>query len=135
MPIRQRRVSQDAKQNLVPVNGGMVATADAQMAALAAGVEGLRTDVQALTQGLLQMVETQDTHSEMLRQILGAATQPPPAENPLETLLAQVVVRLGEQTAALEQIGDALGRLPSDMEKAVVRGVRLAVDDGVAENE
>ncbi len=38
----------------------------------------LRTAVDRLTQGLTLMLETQATHTEMLRAVLQAATEPPP---------------------------------------------------------
>ncbi|NOG73901.1 hypothetical protein [Roseicella sp. DB1501] len=69
----------------------------------------LRTSVEALTQGLRLMVETQETHTEMLRAILDAATGEPP-ESELPELLRQVVGRLDEQTALLQRIEAAGSR-------------------------
>lgn len=100
-----------------------------QMAALVGGMErltdevaGLRTDMQALVQGLSLMLETQDTHSEMLRQLLEAATQEQPAENPMEALLRQLVTSLDRLTATVEGQGRRIDRNSQMLAGAIVRG-------------
>jgi predicted transcriptional regulator len=63
----------------------------------------LRNTVETLTQGLRMMVETQGTHTEMLRAILEAATEEA-GESPLPALLTQIVERLDEQNDILHRI-------------------------------
>ena len=63
----------------------------------------LRDTVETLTQGLRMMVETQDTHTEMLQAILEAATEEA-GDSPLPGLLEQIVGRLDEQTIILHRI-------------------------------
>lgn len=100
-----------------------------QIAALVGGMErltgevaGLRTDMQALVQGLSLMLETQDTHSEMLRQLLEAATQEQPAENPMEVLLRQLVTSLDRLTATVDGQGRRIDRNSQMLAGAIVRG-------------
>jgi predicted transcriptional regulator len=75
---------------------------------VAAELARLRDTVETLTQGLRMMVETQATHTEMLRAILEAATEEA-GESPLPGLLTQIVDRLDEQTALLHRIEAAGG--------------------------
>jgi hypothetical protein len=76
----------------------------------------LRDTVETLTQGLRMMVETQATHTEMLRAILEAATEEA-GESPLPGLLTQIVERLDEQTGILHGIEVAAGSgLASDVQ-------------------
>lgn len=71
--------------------------------AIVAELARLREGVETLTQGLRMMVETQATHTEMLRTILEAATEEA-GESPLPALLGQIVERLEEQTGILHRI-------------------------------
>ena len=73
----------------------------------------LRETVETLTQGLRMMVETQGTHTEMLRAILEAATEEA-GESPLPALLTQIVERLDEQTGILLRIEAAASGSPAD---------------------
>jgi glycerol-3-phosphate responsive antiterminator len=80
---------------------------------VAAELARLRDTVETLTQGLRMMVETQATHTEMLRVILEAATEEA-GESPLPGLLTQIVERLDEQTGILHRIEVVAGGLASD---------------------
>jgi len=93
-------------------------------------IDGLRRDVQALTQGLSLMLETQGTHTEMLAKLLEAATQPPPEENPLEDLLRHFIAALDRQTDAFGQLDLTIQALPAEMENAVVQGFRSGTGGG-----
>jgi hypothetical protein len=84
--------------------------------AITAELTRLRDTVETLTQGLRMMVETQATHTEMLRAILEAATEEA-GESPLPGLLTQIVERLDEQTGILHRIEvAAVGRMSSDVQ-------------------
>jgi hypothetical protein len=80
---------------------------------VAAELAHLRETVEMLTQGLRMMVETQDTHTEMLQAILEAATEEA-GESPLPGLLEQIVGRLDEQTSILHRIEAAASGGPAD---------------------
>lgn len=94
-------------------------------------VAALRTSVDALAQGLELMVETQETHTELLQKILAAATEPSPSDSPLHDLLAKLIAGIDGQTEALHRIETRLAHVGSDVETAVIRGVQLATGDGV----
>lgn len=100
--------------NLAPLVGGIDR--------LQEEVTGLRTDMQALVQGLSLMLETQHAHSEMLRQLLEAATQEEPGENPMEALLRQVVTSLDRVTTTVQGFGRKLDRNSQMLAGAIVRG-------------
>src|SRR5260370_21902288 len=67
---------------------------------IAAELSRLRDTVETLTQGLRMMVETQGTHTEMLRAILEAATEEA-GESPLPGVLMPIVERLDDPTDIL----------------------------------
>ncbi len=95
--------------------------------------------MQALVQGLSLMVETQSAHSEMLRQLLEAATQEPAGENPMEGLLRQVVTALDRVTVTVQGFGRKLDRNSQMLAGAIVRGAgqpegNQEQDDPVAED-
>lgn len=94
-------------------------------------VAALRSSIDALTQGLHLMVETQDTHTELLQRILAAATEPSPSDNPLHDLLTRLIGGIEGQTDALHRIETRLAHVGSEVETAVIRGVQLATGDGV----
>ena len=94
-------------------------------------VAALRTSVDALAQGLHLMVETQETHTDLLQRILDAATEPSPSDSPLHDLLAKLIAGVDGQTEALHRIETRLAHFGSDVETAVIRGVQLATGDGV----
>jgi len=94
-------------------------------------VAALRTSVDALTQGLHLMVETQETHTDLLERILAAATEPSPSDSPLHDLLARLIAGIDGQTEAIHRVETRLAHLGSDVESAVIRGVQLATGDGV----
>ena len=98
---------------------------------LRADVTALKTSVDALTQGLTLMVETQETHTDLLQRILAAATEPSPSDSPLHDLLARLIAGIDGQTEALHRIETRLAHVGGDVETAVIRGVQLAMGDGV----
>lgn len=107
-----------------------------QVAALAGGMErlsdevsGMRTDMQALVQGLSLMLETQAVHSEMLRQLLEAATQEAPGENPMETLLRQLQVSLDTLTLTVQRHGQKIDNNSQRLAGAIIRGAAAPVEE------
>ena len=96
--------------------------ATAALAALTAEVAGLR-------QSLALMLETQATHSEMLRRLLEAAAAPAEPENRLADALAQIAATLRDQGRQIEAVEAILRQLPVDVGQAVGRGVRDALSE------
>ena len=94
----------------------------------ASELAGLRTAVDRLTQGLQLMLETQATHTEMLRAVLQATAHAGPQEQELADVLARIAATLLGQTGRLEAILVVLRSLPSDVGTAVAASVR----DGLA---
>ncbi len=85
-------------------------------------IDGLRTDMQALVQGLTLMVETQAAQSEMLEELLEAAAQEDPAENPMEELVRQMTAALDRLTEVQRGTEREVGRLGQRMAAAIIRG-------------
>lgn len=99
---------------------------DPDIERLSGEIAGLRTDVQALTQGLILMQEGQATHTEMLRELLQMAGQEP-GPSPLADALAQIVVLLTANQAAVERLGGQLATLPEQLGSQVAHAITLAV--------
>lgn len=101
--------------------------ADPAVERLIAEVAGLRTDVQAHTQGLTLMLEIQGTHTEMLRELLQMAAQDP-GPNPLVDVMAQILRVLTGNQDAVERLTSQLAGLPerlgSEMAHAIERALR-----------
>jgi hypothetical protein len=91
---------------------------------VATEIAKLRHSIDALEQGLTQLLEATSTHTEMLRALLAAATAPTEPEQNLEFLLKAVVSRLAEQSAMLRSVGQTMTRLPEDVGAAV--GAQMA---------
>ncbi|MCF3948179.1 hypothetical protein [Acidiphilium iwatense] len=106
------------------------------MAALSADPETrIEARLDALTQALRLMIETQNTHGEMLAKLIELAT---PAEeaSPLEESLAEIAAALRDQTAALERIGATMEGIGAEVEAGVMRGLATALEgDDQAEPE
>jgi hypothetical protein len=102
--------------------GAAVDTATA-LTALTAEVAGLR-------QGLALMLETQATHTEMLRRLMEAAAAPGAPETELSEALARIAATLTHFADGLGTIRAVLGRLPQDVGQAVAEGVREALSRG-----
>ena len=100
----------------------VAASQSAVLTRLTTEVNGMRTDLQALVQGLTLMVETQAAQSEMLQQLLEAASQDGPDENPMEALMRKLTTALDRLTAT--QIGTQreVARLGECMAGAIIRG-------------
>ncbi len=82
-----------------------------------------------MRQGLGLMLETQATHTEMLRQLLMAAAAPGEPETALADSLAQIAGILTRQSGVLEAVKAILTRLPQDVGQTVAQGVREALRD------
>ncbi len=93
------------------------------MPEIAMELSSLREAVDKLEQGLRLMLETQETHSEMLRQILLAAAAPAKPEEKLSELLAGLLGTLKGQQAELSAIGTIMRSLPKDIGSAVAGAV------------
>jgi hypothetical protein len=113
----------------------------AQSAALIGGIErltgdvsGLRTDLQALVQGLTLMAEAQATQTEMLQQVLVAALQEPPAENPMETLVQDLTRALDRLTAGVAGMERTVGGLSQRIGTAIIRGASPTVSEPATED-
>jgi hypothetical protein len=113
----------------------------AQSAALIGGIErltgdvaGLRTDLQALVQGLTLMAEAQATQTEMLQQVLVAASQEPPAENPMETLVQDFTRALDRLTVGVAGMERMVGGLSQRIGTAIIRGASPAVSEPASED-
>jgi hypothetical protein len=91
---------------------------------LGAELAELRAAVDRLEQGLRLMLETQATHSEMLREILQAAAVPVEPETPLTGVLAGLIAAMNEQQAELKTIGAVMQSLPADVGAAVGAAIR-----------
>jgi chemotaxis response regulator CheB len=104
-------------------NAGAEADTAMALAALQAEVAGLR-------QGLALMLETQATHTEMLRRLMEASMAPGESETALSETLARIAAILARQTNGLEAIQTVLLRLPQDVGQTVAAGVREALSRG-----
>jgi hypothetical protein len=104
-------------------SAGAEADTATTLAALQAEVAGLR-------QGLTLMLETQATHTEMLRHLMEAAAAPGESESALSDALAKIAGILTRQTNGLEAIQAVLLRLPEDVGQTVAAGVREALSRG-----
>ena len=82
----------------------------------------------AVIQALRLMIETQNTHSQMLARLIEMAT--PSEESPLEESLAEIAGALRDQTTALLQIGTTLDGLGAEVEAGVMRGLATALEPG-----
>jgi hypothetical protein len=86
----------------------------------------LRLAVERLTQGLQLMLETQATHTEMLRQLQeAAAAEPEPS--PVADTLAQLAATLRHHSEVLEGVRVGLEGLPGEVGSAVAQGMRAAL--------
>ncbi|MDQ6776294.1 MAG: hypothetical protein M3071_08780 [Actinomycetota bacterium] len=86
--------------------------------ALRADIAGLRTDIQALTSGLTLMLEVQEAHGELLRELGAALGQEPDGPSPVAEALERLVATGRDQAAAIE-------RLSQRLVGASLRGVAL----------
>ncbi|UEM07991.1 hypothetical protein JL101_035670 (plasmid) [Skermanella rosea] len=106
-------------------------------AELREALDGIKTSIDALTQGLSMMVETQETQSEMLARLLEAASEEADGDDSLSKTLKRIAVTLSDQTEALVRIGGMLTNIGPTVETAVLRGIQRAVngadEDGVVE--
>lgn len=92
-------------------------------------IEPLRLAVDRLTQGLTLMLETQATHTEMLRQLLQAAAAPMPEESPVAEALTKLAATIAAQTLLLHEVGRGLERLPGEVGREVAGGLRAALGE------
>lgn len=113
----------------------MAAAASAASSATVGGetataLTALQAEVAALRQSLALMLETQATHTEMLRQLMEAAATPGEPETALSDALAKIAVLLTRQAGGLEAVQAVLMRLPQDVGQSVAAGVREALSGG-----
>lgn len=104
--------------------------ADTAAADTAAALSALQAEVAGLRQSLALMLETQATHTEMLRRLMEAAAALSEPETELADSLAQIAAILSRQSGALEAIQAMLLRLPQDVGQTVAQGVRQALSGG-----
>lgn len=78
-----------------------------------------------ITQVLRLMLETQQTHTEMLAKVIEAAT--PTGESALEVAMRSVALALRDQTNALVRVQETLGGLGVEIEAGVLRGMNAAL--------
>jgi hypothetical protein len=95
----------------------------------AAALTALMAEVAGLRQSLALMLETQGTHSKILRQLLEAAAAPVEPENRLAVALEQVAATLRDQGQQLGAVEAVLRQLPADVGQAVGQGVREALSE------
>ena len=76
--------------------------------ALRAEIAGLRTDVQALTSGLALMLEVQEAHGELLRELGEALGQEPDGPSPVAEALERLAATSRDQTEAIERLSQRL---------------------------
>lgn len=84
---------------------------------------GMRSDMQALTQGLMLQIEVQEAHGEMLQRILEAAAQEGPQDDTMEQLIGSLAQSLDQLTASVLRLDRGQTRLTSRLAGAIVRGV------------
>lgn len=97
---------------------------------LAGTLKALQTEVAALRQSLSLMLETQATHTEMLRQVLEAASAPVPGEGSLTETLSRISAALTQYANGLGAIRTVLERLPADVGAAVAQAMRDTLPRG-----
>ncbi len=102
---------------------------DAAAADTATALAALRTEVAGLRQGLALMLETQATHTEMLRTLMEAAAAPGESETALSDTLAKIAAILTRQASGLDALQAVLLRLPEDVGQTVAQGVRQALSN------
>ena len=100
-------------------NGHAAVPPGAPTGDVVAEIAKLLRSIDALGQGLMQLLEATSTQTEMLSKLLQAATTPTEPEQDLEALLAAVVSRLADQNALLRGIDNTMSRLPDDVGAAV----------------
>lgn len=76
--------------------------------ALRAEIAGLRTDVQALTSGLTLMLEIQEAHGELLRELGEALGHEPDGPSPVAEALAALAAIGRDQAEAIERLSQRL---------------------------
>lgn len=91
---------------------------------LGSEVAGLRDTIAAMAQGLRQMLEVQEAHTAMLKQILLASAAPVEKEATLSAFIEQLIAELRRQNAMLSKVMLTVDQLPVEVGKAVSVGVR-----------
>lgn len=87
----------------------------------------LRLAIERLTQSLQMVVETQQTHSKMLQELLVAAAAPEPKTSILSDALAEVASGLREQMTSLNSVQRTLAQLPTEVGAAVTQSLQAAL--------
>ena len=92
-------------------------------------IDQLQNDVQAIVLSLSNINDTLNTHTDMLAEILAAATEEPDEESGIAKTLGRIFQALETQNENLVRIGGLLSNIGGTVENAVVRGVQRAVND------
>jgi hypothetical protein len=92
-------------------------------------IDQLQNDVKAIVLSLSNINDTLNTHTDMLSEILAAATEGPDEESGIAKTLARIFLALETQNENLVRIGGLLTNIGGTVENAVVRGVQRAVND------
>jgi hypothetical protein len=92
-------------------------------------IDQLQNDVKAIVLSLSNINDTLNTHTDMLSEILAAATEEPDEESGIAKTLARIFLALETQNENLVRIGGLLTNIGGTVENAVVRGVQRAVND------
>lgn len=104
---------------------------------LRASLNAIRSEIAELNQGSKLIVETLQTQTEMLDQILEAATKKP-EKSELTEVLEQILSTLDVQTDSLVRFGKSLDGIAPSVEGAVMRGLHRAMgatDDDVIQED
>ncbi len=89
----------------------------------ASEVAELRLAIDRLTQGLHHIAETQQIHTDMLAELLKAASRPARQERELHDLLQVISAILTDHTGKLHSVLSVLQKLPEDVGSAVAASV------------
>jgi hypothetical protein len=101
-------------------------------------IDQMENDVKAIVLSLSSINDTLNTHTDMLAEILAAATEEPDEDSGIAKTLSRIFQALETQNENLVRIGGLLSNLGGTVENAVLRGVQRAVnqadEDGVVED-
>ena len=92
-------------------------------------IDQLQNAVQAIVLSLSNINNTLNTHTDMLAEILAAATEEPDEDSDIAKTLGRIFLALETQNENLVWIGGLLSNIGGTVENAVVRGVQRAVND------
>ena len=94
-------------------------------------VTSLELVMSMVLQGVQNLVPLLGTQTEMLRQVLAAASDETADDGEMQKLIQRIEAALTQQTADMSAIRVTLQRLPGQVEAAAIDGVRMAVGEGM----